>query len=325
MMRLGFTIQEAYVALLLGLSFLALVGTLYGNWALKRVSNPLEQMRLMAVNARMRMAWWLIVVFAIAFALGETALLVFFAFISFFLLREFIAITPTKPTDHHALVLAFYIAIPIQYILVGFQLVPLYTVFIPIYLFLALPVIMALSSDTERYLERVAKVQWGVMLCVFCVSHAPAIATIDLTRYHSSGPLLLLFYLLVVFVCDLVSTIASAFFGGKALRYNNYRTFTGTVVGCLGGIIAGGLFFWITPFRWWQAVLMAVGVVISCVLGDLVISAVRRSMGGETRVAGEADLYMTRGTLAKLAPLTFSAPVFYHLTTNIFIVYKGVL
>mgnify|MGYP000656455880 CR=1 FL=1 len=74
-----------------------------------------------------------------------------------FLLREFIAITPTKPSDHYALVIAFYVAIPIQYVAVGFDLPELYTLFIPVYLFLALPVIMALSQDTDRYLERVAK------------------------------------------------------------------------------------------------------------------------------------------------------------------------
>ena len=145
------------------------------------------------------MAWWLIAVFTIAFLLGMPALLIFFAFLSFFLLREFIAITPTKPSDHYALVIAFYVAIPIQYVAVGFDLPELYTLFIPVYLFLALPVIMALSQDTDRYLERVAKVQWGIMLCVFCLSHAPAIATLDLTRYNSSGPLLMLFFLLVIF------------------------------------------------------------------------------------------------------------------------------
>lgn len=63
--------------------------------------------------------------------------------------------------------------------------------------------IAALSHDTDRYLERVAKVQWGVMICVFCVSHAPAIATLDMTRYGSSGPLMLLFFLLVIFSADL--------------------------------------------------------------------------------------------------------------------------
>ena len=121
-MRLGFTIQEAYGILLVGLALLAAAGTFYANWALNRSSDPEHRARLLAVNARVRMSWWLIVVFTIAFALGQATLLVFFALISFFLLREFIAITPTKPTDHNALVVAFYIAIPVQYALIGFDL-----------------------------------------------------------------------------------------------------------------------------------------------------------------------------------------------------------
>ena len=320
-MRLGFTIQEAYVFLLVGLALIAAAGTFYANWALSRSSDPEQRARLLAVNARVRMSWWLIVIFTIAFALGQAALLVFFALISFFLLREFIAITPTKPTDHNALVVAFYIAIPVQYALIGFNVSYFVTLFIPTYLFLALPVIMAITKDTERYLERVAKVQWGIMLCVFCVSHAPAIATIDLTRYNSSGPLLLLFFLPVVFVSDLASSIASSFFGGKNLSFNSNRTVKGTLIGSFCGVLAGAAMFWITPFRAWQAVIMAIIIAASCVMGDMVINSVRRSMGA-TRLAGEGDIYMTRGTLARLAPLTFAAPVFYHLTVTFFILYK---
>lgn len=319
-MRYGFTIQEAYIILLVGLTLLATIGTLYGSIAQSRSTTTEKKLRLGAVNARIRMAWWLIVVFTIAFTLGEVALLIFFALISFFLLREFIAITPTKPTDHRALVVAFYVAIPLQYALIGLDQRVLFSLFIPIYLFLALPVIMALSRDTERYLDRVAKVQWGLMLCIFCVSHAPAIATLDLTRYHSSGPLLMLFYLLVIFVSDLTAAIASSFMGGKPLSYNANRTIQGTLVGCLGGIIAGGLMFWITPFRSWQAILMAVATVAAGIMGDMVINAVRRSMGSD-QLASENYMYMTRGTLSRLAPLTFSAPVFYHLTMFFFVLY----
>ena len=111
-MRLGFTIQEAYLILLVGLSLLAAIGTAYGSRALKRTTTGESRNRILAVNSRARMAWWLILVFTIAFLMGQAALMIFFALISFFLLREFIAITPTKPTDHNALFLAFYIAIP---------------------------------------------------------------------------------------------------------------------------------------------------------------------------------------------------------------------
>lgn len=324
-MRLGFSTQEAYLFLLVGLTVLAAAGTIYGNWALNRVKTGMERMRLMTVLSRVKMSWWLIGVFTIAFALGQNALLVFFALISYFLLREFIAITPTKPTDHHALVIAFYIAIPLQYLLIAFDQPSLFTLFIPVYLFLALPIVMALARDTDRYLERVAKVQWGIMLCVFCVSHAPAIATIDLARYNSSGPLLMLFFLLVVFVSDLCASIASAMIGARPpLSFNPSRTVLGTVLGCVGGLLVGGAMFWITPFRFWQALLMALATVLAGVLGDIVISSVRKSMGAAGTLAAESDFYITRGTLARLAPLTFAAPVFYHLTMLFFIQFKDV-
>ena len=172
-MRLGFTYQEAYIILLVGLSLLTAIGTGYGSWALHRSATPAHRNRLLAINSRVRMAWWLIVIFTIAFLFGHATLLILFALISFFLLREFIAITPTKPSDHYALVLAFYIAIPVQYLAIGFDQPTIFTLFIPVYLFLALPVLMALSRDTDRYLERVAKVQWGLMLCIFSSSRIP--------------------------------------------------------------------------------------------------------------------------------------------------------
>lgn len=321
-MRLGFTYQEAYIILLVGLSLLTAIGTGYGSWALHRSATPAHRNRLLAINSRVRMAWWLIVIFTIAFLFEHATLLILFALISFFLLREFIAITPTKPSDHYALVLAFYIAIPVQYLAIGFDQPTIFTLFIPVYLFLALPVLMALSRDTDRYLERVAKVQWGLMLCIFCVSHAPAIATLDLTRYNSTGPLLMLFYLLVIYVSDLSGVVASAMLGRKILRFNTNRTVLGTTIGCVCGILAAACMYWITPFRFWQALLMALATVISGVIGDLVFNCVRLSMGAERSLADEGDIYMTRGLLARLAPLTFSAPVFYHLTTIFFITYK---
>lgn len=323
-MRFGFTTQEAYLILLFGLSFLAAIGTAYGSWAVKHTTQSEKRARLQAVNSRARMAWWLIGVFTIAFTLGQGAICVFFALLSFFLLREFIAITPTKPTDHHALVLAFYVAIPLQYLLVWIDKPGFFTLFIPVYLFLILPLIMALSRDTDRYLERVAKVQWGLMLCIFCLSHVPAIATLDLTRYSSTGPLLMLFFLLIVFVSDLGSALASSMLGGRSLSFNVNRTVLGSVIGGLAGILAAAAMYWITPFRFWQALLMAIAIVMSSLMGDLVINSVRQSMGAK-RLAGEADLYITRGTLARLAPLTFAAPVFYHLTTTFFITLKDVL
>ncbi len=315
MTQLGFSLQEGYLIILASLIFLMGGGTIYGLWAQGRAQTPQQKRRLAVVNARVRLGWWLIIIFAVAWWFGLGSLVVIFAILSFFLLREFIALTPIKHTDHWVLVIAFYLVIPAQFALVYFDLGAVFTLFIPVYLFLVLPVVAAMSNDTDRYLERVAKVQWGVMICVFCVSHAPAIETLDLTRYNSSGPLLLLYFLLVIFCADLFSVLASSILGGIPLRLNRNKTVKGISVGSALAMLVGVALFWLTPFNLWQTAIFSLAIVLSGCMGDLVISAVKRSLGSRSY---EGELYIGRGILERFAPLTFAAPVCYHLTVLFF-------
>ena len=83
MMRLGFHLEEAYLLILSVLILLAAVATGYGQWASSRATTTQQQQRIRLVNSRVRSAWWLIGIFAVAFWLGQGALLVVFAFLSF--------------------------------------------------------------------------------------------------------------------------------------------------------------------------------------------------------------------------------------------------
>ncbi len=316
MMRLGFNIEEAYLLILTCLISLAAIATCYGQWATSRASSIQQQQRIRNVNSRVRTAWWLIAIFAVAFWLGQGALLVVFALISFFVLREFIALTPTHHTDYWALVIAFYIAIPVQYLLIAFEQYVFFALFIPVYLFLLLPVIMAVTHDTDRYLERVAKVQWGLMLAIFSISHAPAISLLDFDRYSSSGPLMLVYFLLIVFLGDLFSVLMSSMLGGRPLQSNANKTVKGVLVGSVLTLLCGLGLFWMTPFRLWQAGLMTLAVQLAGIMGDLVISSVKKSLGATYQASD--DIYITRGALERMAPLTFAAPVYYHLTVVFF-------
>ena len=311
MMRLGVTLQEGYLIILAALIFLVGAGTIYGLWAQGRATSPEQGRRLAIANSRVRLGWWLIVIFTVAWWWGLASLVVIFAIFSFFLLREFIALTPIKHTDHWVLVIAFYIAIPVQYALVYFNLSQVFTLFIPIYLFLILPVVAALSHDTDRYLERVAKAQWGLMICVFCVSHAPAIVNLDFESHKTSGQLMLLFFLIITFLADLFSVLASSALGGKALALNPNKTVKGITVGCLLAVVAGIALYWLTPFSILQTAIFAIAIVSACAIGDFVINSVKRSLGARS---WEGELYIGRGILERFAPLTFSAPVFYHFT-----------
>lgn len=315
-MRNVFSPSEAYFVILAVLVVLSAIGTSIGNWlAAKVVGNEERQNSLQVVNSRIRTSWPLIFIFAVGFYFGKATLLLIFAIFSFLALREYIALTPTRRNDHLILVIAFYVVIPLQYILIGFSQVGLFTLFIPVYLFLFLPVIMALTKDTERFLERVAKVQWGVMLTIFCVSHAPAIATIRFLRYNSNGLLMMLFFLLVLYFADLFQIMASAIWGGKRTWFNDYKTYKGIFIGSIGAIIMGCLLFWMTPFRFWQTILMSLVIVISGTLGALVMSSVKLSLGAKRL---DTTVVLTRGALDRMEMLFFAAPVFYHTTIFFF-------
>ncbi len=309
------TLQQTFFAVFGGLVLLAACGSVLGRWLALRTTNAVKLTWIGQLNSRIHAAWLIVLLFAVGFALGEAALVVIFALASFFALREFVALTPIKPADHLALVVAFYIVIPVQYVLVASGRYGLYAVLIPVYLFLIMPVIMAWRHDTELYLQRVAKVQWGLMLSVYCVSHAPAIATIEPPDYEGRGPLLLLYFLLVVQMSDLFAVMAGASFGRTPLRSNPNKSREGVLIGGLAAIVLGTLLWWMTPFTWWQAALMSAATVFAGFMGGLVLASVKRSLGERQWDQGVA---LSRGVLERLEAITFAAPVFFHATVYFF-------
>jgi phosphatidate cytidylyltransferase len=311
------TLNETFLAVFSGLAIVSAVATGAGQWFAARTTDPERLGRLTLVNSRIRASWSLLAVFTVAFAIGPNALLVVFALASFFALREFVSLTPTKPSDHWALVFAFYLVIPVQYVLLSFGRTSLFTVFIPVYVFLLLPVIVAIKQDTELYLQRVAKVQWGMMISVYCISHAPALATLPIKGYEGRGPLLLLFFLLVLFLTDLLQIVASAALDGRPLRSNANKTGRGVLAGGAGGVVLGTLLWWMTPFGWWQAGLMSAVIVGAGFMGGVVLSSVKRSLGARE---WDTDVVLTRGVLERLDALTFAAPVFWQITRYVWVI-----
>lgn len=129
-------------------------------------------------SSRLR-AWWLLfAALAGAFLLGKTATVVLFGLLSFWALREFITVTPTRLSDHRALFWVFFVFLPLQYVLVGLGLYDFYLTLIPVYALLLVPARVALCGDATRFLERTAKIQAGLLLCVYCLSFAPAILSL---------------------------------------------------------------------------------------------------------------------------------------------------
>ncbi len=129
-------------------------------------------------------AWWLLfAALAGAFLVGKAATVFLFGLLSFWALREFITVTPTRQSDHRTLFWVFFVCLPLQFVLVGLEYYDLYSTLIPVYAFLLIPARIALSGDHTRFLERTAKIQAGLLICVYCLSFAPALLTLKLPEY----------------------------------------------------------------------------------------------------------------------------------------------
>ena len=259
----------------------------------------------------------LVSMFAFAFLLGTTATLIMFALVSFFALREFLTLTPTKPGDHRALSLAFFAIIPVQYWLIGVEWYGLFAVFIPVYAFLLLPSLSVLTQDTERFLERSAKIQWGVMVAVYCISHVPALLLLDIPGYQGQGALLLFYLLLIVQMSDVLQYVFGKLLGKTKIApvVSPSKTVEGFVGGAAGAVAIGAAMWWITPFTPLQAAGIAFVIVLMGFLGGLVLSAVKRSLGAKdwgTMIRGHG------GMMDRMDSVSFAAPVFFHLTRYFF-------
>ena len=257
----------------------------------------------------------MVAVFAVAFLFGKHVTILLFVAISFYCLREFFSLTPTHPSDHPAMAAAFYIFLPLQYWLVWIDWVTMLTIAIPVYAFLALPVLSMVKGVTADYLQRVAKIQWGLMLAVFCISHAPALLMLDL---GPDKPIYLLFFLVtIVQLSDVLQYVAGKLVGRTKLAPNvsPSKTWEGLLLGGLAATGIGAALWWITPFSPLEAAGMAFAIVVAGALGGLVLSAVKRSLGAKdwgVMIQGHG------GALDRMDSVTFAAPLFFHLTNYFF-------
>ena len=307
------TAQEKFLWLIGGIAAILVAASILG-WQLgRRLTSESGRAIVQNLNARVR-AWWIMVaIFVVAFLLGKMATIVLFALVTFFALREFLTLTPTRTGDHRALSLAFFALIPVQYYLIGVEWYGLFSIFIPVYGFLLLPSLSALTQDTERFLERTAKIQWGVMVTIYCISHVPALLLLEIPGYSGQSALLIFYLLLVIQMSDVLQYVCGKLFGRTPIApvVSPSKTIEGFVGGAAGATLIGAGMWWITPFTPLQAAGMALIVVLMGFVGGLVLSAVKRSLGAKdwgTMISGHG------GMLDRMDSVSFAAPIFFHLT-----------
>jgi phosphatidate cytidylyltransferase len=272
--------------------------------------------------ARRIRAWWLMcALLAAAFLIQPTATVIFFGLVSFWALREFITLTPTRPGDHRALFWTFFLCTPLQYVFVALGQYEMYTVLIPVYAFLLIPARIAFSGDYKRFLERVAKIQAGLLICVYCLSHAPALLTMDLPGNANftfdAKVRLLFFFVLMVQLSDALQ-YAWAQLPSKHVivpSVNPSRTWEGLLGGTASTALLGAALGWAaTPFPAWLAAVLSMVIALMGFGGAMTMSAIKRDRGVKdygTLVEGHG------GVLDRIDSICFAAPVFFHLTRTL--------
>src|SRR5215204_323614 len=310
-------LDREFLWLLGGVLGVLVVASIAGALLARRVTSDSGRATIANLNARIR-AWWVMsAVFAIALLTRGVGSVLLFALTSFFALREFITLVPTRHGDRRTLLWVFFVVMPVQYWLVRSDWYGLFAIFIPVFAFLLVPTRNAIAGETEHFLERTATIQWALMICVYCVSYAPALLTLHIKGHENDTGKLLLFLVIVVQSSDVAQYIWGKLFGRRQIAptVSRNKTWEGFVGGVLTAILLGTALWWITPFTPWQAALMSTVIALMGFAGGLTMSAIKRDRGVKdfgALIAGHG------GVLDRIDSLCFAAPVFFHLTRYFF-------
>jgi len=250
--------------------------------------------------------------FTLAMLIGPFAVVLLFAIASFAALREFYTYSARSRADHLSLALAFYLILPAQFLFILFGATQLFVVFIPVYVFLLLPFVSVLRGSTNRFLSRVAEMQWGLMIGVFCLSHLPALMWLELPGETGRGMLLIAFLVLVVQAGDLVDFYMGRRVGRTRIVAGlSSKTWEGAAWGVAAAAVLGLILGWITPFGPLAAAGMAALASVCGQAGNLILRAIKHDRGlrdWSNLIPGQG------GFLDQLDSVIFAAPAFYYLT-----------
>ena len=256
-------------------------------------------------------SWWVIVIlFSLAMLSPKWLALVFFGFISFLALKEYLTLAPTRRSDSMPL-LWMYAAIPIQYFWIDMAWYGMFIIFIPVYVFLFLPARMVIAGDTKGFLHSASVMHWGMMTTVFALSHVAYLLTLP-GNDASAGALLVLFLVALTELNDIAQ-----YLWGKSLgkiRVTPRVSPNKTLAGLLGGVLTTTLLAIIlgpvlTQMDYLHSLGAGLIIGLSGFCGDVVMSAIKRDFG--VKDSGKL-LPGHGGILDRLDSLIYTAPLFFH-------------
>ena len=299
--------------LLAGVGTILVLASIIGDVLRARLSPAGENPVIENLNARIN-AWWVMVIcLALAFIAGKPGVVLLFALCSFAALREFLTLTTHNRADHWSLVACFFLILPLQYAFLATDWYGMYSIFIPVYAFLLLPVVSALRGSTKDFLIRVSETQWALMICVYCASHVPALLYLQIPGFEGRNVILIAYLIFVVQLSDVLQYVWGKLIGRTKVAPNlsPSKTWEGLIGGTLSATAVGTALYWMTPFSPLQAAGMCLLITLMGFFGGLVMSAIKRDRGIKDwghLIAGHG------GFLDRLDSVIFAAPIFFHVT-----------
>ena len=270
------------------------------------------QANLSELKARTKSWWFMAAMFIGATLINATISYIAIGLLSFFAFREMYSVLDFRGSDRRAIFWAF-LSIPIQYYLAYIGWYGAYIIFIPVVMFLFLPMRLVLKGDTDNIIQSMSKLHWVLMLTVFGISHMAYLLSLkEIPGFESGGRGLLLFLVFLTEINDVMQFTWGKLLGRHKIvpKVSPNKTWEGFIGGIISTTIIGYFLAFLTPLTPMQATFVSFMLAISGFIGDIVMSSVKRDIGvkdmGNT-IPGHG------GVLDRIDSLAYTAPVFFHL------------
>ncbi|WP_226037898.1 phosphatidate cytidylyltransferase [Aquibacillus saliphilus] len=257
---------------------------------------------------RVKTWWGMFVVFFFATLFNPVVSLLSIMVLCFFALKEYFSMIKTRKSDRR-LMLWCYLVIPFQFYWIYIGWYGMFIVFIPVYVFLFLPLPRIIRKGTSGFLRSVSITQWGLMLMVFGLSH--------LAYYQFASPEfgsnLVLFLIVLTQLNDVIHYLISLYIGKRRVvpSANPYITWEGFIGAMLvTTLISYFLYPYLTPFDLKFGILSGIIIGASGFLGSLTISVLKRDL----LISDNKKFETLKGSyLNRIDSLTYTSPIFFHI------------
>jgi len=212
-----------------------------------------------------------------------------------------------------------YLAIPLQFYFLYTNWIVMFYLFVPLYMFILIPVRMIMVKETEGFLKACGSIHWGLMVCVYALGYLAMYFSIPENINPAGGNIGFLMFILII-------TIGNDFmqylFGKTTGRHKIVPTISPnkTWEGFLGGVVSTTILScvlapYLTPLNYTQGTFAGFILAVAGFAGDVTMSAIKRDIG----VKDTGNLIPGHGgILDRLDSLIFTAPLFFHYVAYTF-------